>query len=91
MIYYTSPPYPIGRHFWRFVVKQSLYYGRVSEYQWSTTQAGEYRPDKDWPTYDSNDGIYAGCPHGLRRIFDTHRNEIDAALYDRAPAQGCLI
>lgn len=79
--HYATPAVVIGRHQWRMVVKDSVYGGRSTEYQWRSTGSQPWRPDKEWPSYNSNDGTYAGCPHSLRdRIWEPNLMAIQAAL-----------
>lgn len=80
--YFESAPVKIGDHEWRVVVKDSGFYGRVTEYQYRYAGAERWRPDTEWPTYNSNDGMYAGCPKSLAtRVYRANKLAIDAALY----------
>ena len=78
--YFESAPVTIGTHEWRMVVKDSHCYGRVTEYQFRTP-GQMWRQDKEWPTYNSHDGTYAGCPKSLaNKVFYPNEVAIKAAL-----------
>lgn len=36
-----------------------------------------------WPRYESNDGVYAGCPKGLVALYEKHEHAIKVALSGR--------
>jgi len=85
---YQSPPRKIGRREWRVVVYDARGYLGASvftDYEWrypafSNIEATAWESMQSYPTYDSNDGMYAGCPQTLRKLYNLHRTEIDAAI-----------
>ena len=97
--FFTSEPMKIGKKEWRVVVYDAQAYldtYAFSDYEWRypayiNQQTGQviqaadpWRSMADWPTYNSNDGMYAGCPKTLRRLYDQHRPEIEKALAKNA-------
>lgn len=82
MIHYSTPSRLIGKYTWRMIVLDSERgNGRVTDFEWCDN--GNWRPQREWPTYDFNDGCFAGCPKGLRKIWEAYRPEIEAALEQR--------
>jgi hypothetical protein len=87
---YATPPMTIGKHEWRLIVYPSNYgHGNVTEYQWRQlpmsglpewTQPQHWRHEQDWPSYNHNDGMYAGMPRTLKKLYERHEAEIKAAL-----------
>ncbi len=56
-----------------------------TDYEWrypafSNIEATAWESMQSYPTYDSNDGMYAECPKTLRKLYNLHRTEIDAAI-----------
>src|SRR5689334_8485785 len=93
-ILYATPPMRIGKHEWRMTVQPSRYgRGNVTEYQWRPADASarpeEYRVpwkgEEDWPRYNSHDGMYAGLPRTLKKLYGQHEAEIKAALKGTTP------
>ncbi|TXI83159.1 MAG: DUF262 domain-containing protein [Cupriavidus sp.] len=79
--HYATPAVVIGRHQWRLIVKDSAFGGRSTEYQWRSSGSQAWRPDTEWPTYNGDDGTYAGCPQSLRScVWDPNVEAIRAAL-----------
>jgi hypothetical protein len=82
-VYFSTPCRKIGKHDCRLVVRESERgYGRVTDFEFRDA-VGNWCPQPEWPTFDSNDGCHAGCPKGLRKIWEDHRDEVEAALDDR--------
>jgi hypothetical protein len=85
---YATPPMTIGKHEWRLIVYPYYSGGNVTEYQWRRGDEfglpeafrDTWHADRDWPRYDINDGMYAGLPRTLVRLYERHRDEIKAAL-----------
>lgn len=77
----TSPPMKIGKTFWRFVVLPSRYGpGLVTDYEWLNTEysnAGIWYPSNQWRSYNINDGMYAGLPKTLRKLWQLHSREYE--------------
>ena len=38
---------------------------------------------KEWPRYNINDGMYAGCPKTLVKLYNLNKAAIVAALGDK--------
>lgn len=97
---YESPPMRIGDHDWRIVVMPSRFpqgAPLVTEYQFrraipfgSNIASERWIPDRDWPTYDSDNGVTAGLPVSLRRLFDREKAEVYRALGKPAAAGDLL-
>jgi hypothetical protein len=79
---FTSPPMKFGKTFWRFVVLPSRFdYGLVTDYEWLNTAVsdnGIWYPSNQWPSYNFNDGLYAGLPKSLRKLWERHLHEYEA-------------
>ena len=75
---YESLPMQIGKHEWRAVVKPSTYFPgeHVIEYQWRRYADDFWRRDTTWPTYNHNDGSYAGLPRTLRKLYDREKPQL---------------
>ena len=85
-ILFSSEIRKIGKHEWRIVVVTHERYGRVTAYQWRKVahelapRPNSWRSDREWPTYNGDDGIYCGLPKTLIRIYEKQQDEIGAAL-----------
>ena len=85
-ILFRSEPRLIGKHEWRVTVYRHSQDRVVVGYEWRRAAetilgftyppAPYWRRDEDWPRYDHNDGMYAGMPRTLRRLYEEHRVEI---------------
>lgn len=94
-VIYFTPAYQIGKLFWTCIVFERddcLLNWRTGErgtdrftgylYHDPFDRIGTYwKRESDHPRYDHNDGVYAGLPHGLRKIFESHRMEIEYHLH----------
>ena len=79
---FESNPVRLGKTLWRVVVKEDPFYGVVTEYQF---QQDYWRPAKEWPSYESNDGTYMGCPRSLvTKVYEANRVAIDR-IFGRCP------
>ncbi len=91
----SSKPMKIGRHEWRVVVYRgdrtnAADAPRYTDYEWrdpaytfsggEIERASRWKEMTTWASYDDNDGCYAGCPHGLRRLYEKYRGSINKAL-----------
>jgi hypothetical protein len=83
-LFYKTPSVKIGKHWWRLVVHEHASYGRVTAYEWQGEVDGPWNDYHDWPTYNFDDGTYAGCPKSLRKLWLTHKPAILAALGKQA-------
>jgi hypothetical protein len=92
---YESPPMRIGKHFWRIVITPQGY----TEYQFRkpptrlsdfTVMDTTWHRHREWPGYDFDDGIYAGLPKSIQRLWEANRVEIERILHGKEPAQGEL-
>lgn len=85
---YESAPMPISKKEWRLVVYDARGYlgAKVfTDYEWrepawNTLPPGDWHSMKDWPGYNSNDGMYSGCPRTLRRLWDREKATIHPYL-----------
>jgi hypothetical protein len=39
-----------------------------------------WKSEEDWPSYNINDGMYAGLPRTLKKLYERHEAEIKSAL-----------
>ncbi len=78
---FTSPAMKIGKAFWRFVVLPSRHgAGLVTDYEWLNTEysdTGIWYPSDQRRGYDHNDGMYAGLPKSLRKLWEIYRHEYE--------------
>ena len=77
---WVSAPVRIGNHDWRLKRVETLTMlarrsERYLDYEWSPAGHDAWRPHRDWPGYDLNNGGTLGLPRSLAR-----------RLYDRNPA-----
>lgn len=82
-IYFETEPVRIGKHEWRMVVTDSdvLQGFRSTEYQFRRSPSDAWQPGAKWPTYNSHDGTYAGCPKSLcDKVFRPNKPQILVAL-----------
>lgn len=94
-ILYETPIYEIGRKYktqWKLQVYERddelLNIGgerglaRYTRYMYNAGWGGiiMWTREINHPKYDSNDGTWAGLPHGLRKIYEKHIVEIKEAL-----------
>lgn len=90
---YQSAPMRIGKKEWRLVVYDARGYlgAKVfTDYEWrepawNTLPPDDWRSMKDWPTYDHNDGCWAGCPKTLRKLWEREFPAIRHHLEPGAP------
>jgi hypothetical protein len=103
--HFESAPVRIGKHDWRVVVKSGWPgcepWRRLTEYQWRRVEKlrgsefeslGPWRPETEWPTYNADDGTYAGCPKSLGdKVFVANqtaiKNAIEAAGHNEFPLE----
>jgi hypothetical protein len=78
--HYASPPLTIGKHEWRIVVQDSRFGGRCTAYQWRPVGTDQWRTEREWPSYNFNDGTTAGLPLTLRVLFERERDEVGKAM-----------
>lgn len=87
--YFTSDPMKIGHKEWRVVVYDAQGKADVkafTDYEWRNygeviEKASEWRSMTNWPTYDSNDGEFAGCPHTLRKLYEKNQKQINEFIF----------
>lgn len=92
-VLYAAPVERIGRHEWMLRVDIDACYGNCTRYRWRRVGEIVWREEREWPTYDSNNGATGGLPRRLSRYFQRHRGAIEAALEGatpRSPTQGDL-
>ena len=82
----------IGKHEWRAVVYQGdIYPTPSSDFEWRKQPEDQWRSMNEWPTVNHNDGMYAGCPKSLVRLYNNNRSAIKAALTGKTTPQGVLL
>lgn len=84
-LHYSSPPTVIGKTEWKIVVKDSDGRAdRVTDYLFRPAgQGGAWKPGKEHPGYNINDGQYLGLPKGLAVIHRDNQEQVEAALRSR--------
>ncbi|MCW2240747.1 hypothetical protein [Azospirillum canadense] len=96
-VLYATPVALIGKHEWRLIVTPSttleLVNGtwtqvpcRVTAYEYRRIGDTIWHPARHWPTYNHNDGCFAGLPRTLGpKVYDSHEAAIKAALNPLPP------
>jgi len=82
-ILYATPEMLIGKHRWKMIVYRTPHNHVYTDFLWWDDWgfgAGRWQSMEEWPKYNSNDGLYAGCPHTLRKLYDAHKAEIEDTL-----------
>ncbi len=79
-VYYTTPVAVIGQHEWVLQVYENTCYSKCTRHLWRRIGASRWRDYHEWPTYDFNDGTYAGLPADLIEHYRQHRVAIEQAL-----------
>jgi hypothetical protein len=85
---FTSEPKKIGKREWRVVVCHFTKNdgGPFVEYEWrwpaykDLDPAGPWEPMSKYPSYDSNDGAWAGCPKRLRTLYEVNKAKLQEAM-----------
>lgn len=86
---YISPIHQIGKREWRAVVYDANGYlgaSAFTDFEWrfpaflGLDPPSEWKSITDHPRYNSNDGMYAGCPRTLRKLYERYKAEINQAL-----------
>jgi len=87
---FKSEPMKVGKHEWRLIVYDHPHYERCTDYEWRPTYIdldvlGYIPPDpwqsmKEWPRYNFNDGMHAGCPKSLVKLYRKHKPIVDKLL-----------
>jgi hypothetical protein len=94
--HFESAPMKIGKHFWRIVITPQGY----TEYQFRTPPTRlknftvmdiTWHGQREWPGYNFNDGMYAGLPKTLCKLWEVNRVEIERILHGKEPAQAKLL
>lgn len=81
--HHATPAVQIGKHEWRVVVLDFWLdpSERCTQYQWRACGETCWRPAREWPTYDGDDGQFGGLPRTLGpKLYQPHKADIDAAL-----------
>src|SRR5271163_3872438 len=78
--HFTSPAMKFGKTFWRFVVLPSRRYHAavVTDYEWLNTDysdSGVWYPSDQWRSYNHNDGMFAGLPKSIRKLWKRYHHE----------------
>ena len=77
---YETPEMLIGKHRWKMIVYRTYGSKVYTDFLWWDDWRWRWRSSENWPTYNSNDGTYAGCPRTLRKLYEAHKTEIEIAL-----------
>jgi hypothetical protein len=69
----TSQPFLVGKTWWRF---EAIHNPHCSAYPYTwraewRDRLGAWRPHREWPTYNINNGMTLGLPKSLGRLGDT--------------------
>lgn len=84
-VLYETPTATVGRHEWRLQVYVHPPHGRCARYRWRRAGDTVWREDREWPSFDGNDGVTGGLPRRLATLFARHRAAVRAALEGRPP------
>ncbi|MFZ1494626.1 MAG: hypothetical protein WAU60_14595 [Candidatus Competibacter denitrificans] len=84
-VLHTAPVERIGRHEWTLQVYIHPCYRHGARYRWRRVGEIVGRDAREWPTYDSNNGVTGGLPRRLSRYVQRHRGAIEAALEGATP------
>lgn len=99
---HVFPSRVIGKHEWCIVIVPSIFKSTMGtdislNYYWrragvrSTCMANEWQAEKNWPSYNHNDGCFAGLPRTLVAYWSEHRDEIQHWIeHGRAPSAAAL-
>lgn len=89
---WTSPPLQIGAHEWRILFTAPGRFGQpwTNAYEWRRRGELDWNPATSWPTYNRNDGTFAGLPRTVRVLWETHEAAGVAAVTGQAPPQADL-
>ena len=79
-IHYATNPVKIGKHQWRLVVFSNSVHGRCTAHQFRQSETDAWRDYHEWPSYNFNDGCFAGLPRSLANKWLNLMGEIKAAL-----------
>lgn len=88
LLLWQSPHMTIGHTNWKVVVYEK--YNALLDWTGKTGTArytgywyfdgADWKPETEHPRYNHNDGVYAGLPKGLRKLFYKHQKEIENHL-----------
>lgn len=100
---YEEPAGPMDRWLRREEGRPDIDVVRFTGYEWRRPDSSNrvddgWYPERAWPSYDFNDGTYAGCPKSLAtKLYMPHRATLArlldvgaAAVPEEAPVQGGL-
>ena len=75
---HVSSPLRIGKTDWRLVVHRGSY-GVCVDYQWRRYDDDPWCSAESWPSYNGNDGMFAGLPKTLRTLWEREQASIAQA------------
>jgi len=79
-IIYATPACKIGVHEWRYVVYRNRRGSPPMTYHWRRIGNVLWQDQEQWPTYNHNDGMYAGCPKSCADIYRKYFDKINKAM-----------
>lgn len=81
VIHYTTPEVKIGKHEWRLVVFSATAKSqRYTAHQFREIGAYMWIDYHEWPSYNFNDGCFAGLPKSLANKWGGLWGEIKAVI-----------
>ena len=98
---FTSAPMKIGPKEWRIVVytERDHETEMTTDYEWRypvyknrqsgqvIEEASQWSSMRYWPTYNGNDGMFAGCPHTLRKLYEKYQKQVDDLMNNPKPPE----
>ena len=99
-IVWASPHRKVGKHEWRLTIYR-INKRRYLGYEWRRapqTIMGEdfpsgpyWRQDVDWPKYNSNDGMWAGLPKSLLKLYNDTQDKREEMENGRRSAKAAEV
>lgn len=75
-----SEPMTIGKHEWRMRFE----IGGTTAYEWRRLGTAAWQGQRQWPSYDLNNGLTSGLPASLKKLWERERVRV-AAHKNRTP------
>lgn len=78
---FKSEPMRIGKTWWRLVVVRGTYSPVVTDFEFYRRSGAAlnncWYESSEHPRYNHNDGMYAGLPKGLVKLYHKHKHEYE--------------